>query len=809
MDTEISYIRDFNRAQFRNHLRKMMENRLVFAGQVVYGLFMTFMILVIVGMFLVGIRDAGEIERDDMIIPTIAASLCSYYVLLFGTIAVRVTDRDQAHFFPMPINRSAIVRHRMRGTHKWLIGAIILIDVVIFGALSVNNDYSLIRSCLLVLVPVLSSILVVNLLIILFNLKKLVENPSHRRILRMAKYGYFALPVIAGGLLSLEPLWGIDVLPAATVIGWIFIWPPVITAYAIWGSTLHTIILFPMIVLLAGLMVKGSYHFQCALLSERYREPDWKPSFFQRLFKTNEKSFLPAFRFENGAGALETKNLIYILRPPGKPIMMIIMIVGMGLFFAYLMPWYMATLYNFMIIIMVGTKLTKHISFERGHLDKIRLMPARGPEIFWNYSMPGVKLTAGMAFGMALTIILMFRLRIGLALSLIVFAPIFVVTFYIISQEGFILKMRKAEIADVLRGKPQLGRSGMIALLYGIMMISTFGILHIDVAYFLLYLTIVYLWFLVSSVSRIGREMDEFLVPKMRKKYRMGILFKGISMVIALAFILIPWPYNYSDYPPPLEDVDPVPEEMVLDVRDVLEIRDEVRLETHHLLVHNGGILRIVNSTVTFSSTPEIFMGIRIQEGGILEVMNSTIRSGDDIGYLVRIFGTMIAVDSNFTGLWGKESNVNFDGGIEIYSDDVLLSNCRISDCTTNGIIIGDCCPVIENCVIENNGDDGIEVTGGEPHIVNTTIRNNLDGVYCMYGSNAKLLNCTIMGNSESGIIAEGCTATLTDCTISNNSGTGVKGRESNITLGDSMVHNNTKDIDMSDVHRFWEYTLW
>ncbi len=142
-----------------------------------------------------------------------------------------------------------------------------------------------------------------------------------------------------------------------------------------------------------------------------------------------------------------------------------------------------------------------------------------------------------------------------------------------------------------------------------------------------------------------------------------------------------------------------------------------------HIVVEAGDYLwlRGVNLTMNLSHDKEF--GIWVEEGAELIMEDVTIRSATSpFGYTFEIMGTARISGCHISGLWGDPENVNYDGGLEIYSSDVVIEHTSIVDSVTNGLLIVDSAPLLENITVKNAWDDGIEMRKSKARLYNSTI---------------------------------------------------------------------------------------
>jgi hypothetical protein len=126
----------------------------------------------------------------------------------------------------------------------------------------------------------------------------------------------------------------------------------------------------------------------------------------------------------------------------------------------------------------------------------------------------------------------------------------------------------------------------------------------------------------------------------------------------------------------------------------------------------------------------------------------------------------------------------NSGGGIYCYDSKPLITNCIITDNTTDwyggGIYCYDASPKITHCIIKNNSaidGGGLELSNGTPEITNCIITNN-----------------TVIGFGGGADFYYLCNPTLTNCTITKNyadSGGGLSCTDSNVIIQNSILWQN------------------
>jgi len=190
---------------------------------------------------------------------------------------------------------------------------------------------------------------------------------------------------------------------------------------------------------------------------------------------------------------------------------------------------------------------------------------------------------------------------------------------------------------------------------------------------------------------------------------------------------------------------------------------------TSNIYVAPGEFLRIENSTIVFNMTLNGEYGIYVDEGGRVEVLDSCLMSNNsNFGYRFEIHGEGRLENSVLQHLYGSESRVDGDGGLEIYSSGVEVINCTLLDCKSNGIIVVSSSPLIDGSTVRNCGDDGIEVQRATPVITNSTFENNGWAITVFPESRPVIRDCRIVNNSY-GVTIIDTTARIENTHFQNN----------------------------------------
>jgi parallel beta-helix repeat protein len=181
------------------------------------------------------------------------------------------------------------------------------------------------------------------------------------------------------------------------------------------------------------------------------------------------------------------------------------------------------------------------------------------------------------------------------------------------------------------------------------------------------------------------------------------------------------------------------------------------------ILVSAGERLELRNSTVSLNPhfTPDF--GIFVEAGGTLVVNNTSIRPAIlGRNYTFEILGSAEISDSIIWGLWGDRANFNFDGGIEVYSSDVVIRGSLLQGGDANTIYVRGAGPLIEGNTIVGARDDCIELHDSTAIVVNNTIRDCGYGIY-IHNRGAPIIRGNLIGFNKGGIDVAGGTPMIED----------------------------------------------
>ncbi len=181
--------------------------------------------------------------------------------------------------------------------------------------------------------------------------------------------------------------------------------------------------------------------------------------------------------------------------------------------------------------------------------------------------------------------------------------------------------------------------------------------------------------------------------------------------------------------------------------------------------VHEGEELRLVNSTLEFIPDPWGDYGIWVGKGGRLVLENSTVRSFRfREGYTFEVQGSASIRGCLFEDLAVGDPEAGTGGGMEVFTDDVVISGSRFLSASGSAITVQGASPLIEDCSISNALHAGVEVHGGGPSIANCSFVRCLIGID-LWGSDAEIERCYFC-ETGTGIISRWSEPRISDCTF-------------------------------------------
>jgi parallel beta-helix repeat protein len=189
-------------------------------------------------------------------------------------------------------------------------------------------------------------------------------------------------------------------------------------------------------------------------------------------------------------------------------------------------------------------------------------------------------------------------------------------------------------------------------------------------------------------------------------------------------------------------------------VTDETTIIDQTVTLSGNLTIRGGGVLTLHNVTLIMNCTVDGQYGIKVASDGALRMNRSIITSSkSELCYNFSIYGNASIENSTIEKVWGNNTGENV-GGVEVFSDEVILSNStvRSSDDHGGGIKIDNSSPIINGCEIYDCEWGIIVVNNSNPQIKNNHIHNCYCGIYNDNASAALIEYNIISDNEGSGI---------------------------------------------------------
>ncbi len=215
------------------------------------------------------------------------------------------------------------------------------------------------------------------------------------------------------------------------------------------------------------------------------------------------------------------------------------------------------------------------------------------------------------------------------------------------------------------------------------------------------------------------------------------------------------------------------------------------------VFVDAGQRLEFRNSTLVFFGNADKDSSIWASIGSELILDSCTLRSSSEsITYSFEIYGMARINDCEISGMWGDLEHENFDGGVEIYSSDVVITNTIIRDARTNGLMAVNSTVTISNCTFANADDDAMEIKHSVMRIDNCTITESGWAMVIDEGANVTLINSVVSENSH-GIAVQDSSMILRNNTFSNNRNYAVDYEDMDYILMEGNTYSsNTVDIE-------------
>jgi len=197
------------------------------------------------------------------------------------------------------------------------------------------------------------------------------------------------------------------------------------------------------------------------------------------------------------------------------------------------------------------------------------------------------------------------------------------------------------------------------------------------------------------------------------------------------------------------------------------EITDDSTIFHNSITIRSGGVLQIENSTVKINSSVAAVI-ITVELGGALIINNSNLTSFNtsiDEGYSIEIYGILKIFNCEINYLsyktdvcqietcGGFEYRNYYSPGIEIYSDDVEITDSEIKFAKNTSIYISNANPKILRNTFSNN-IKSIGVINSELTISENLFESNFFGME-IFNSNVEIKNQVYYQNYELSVYGD------------------------------------------------------
>jgi len=208
------------------------------------------------------------------------------------------------------------------------------------------------------------------------------------------------------------------------------------------------------------------------------------------------------------------------------------------------------------------------------------------------------------------------------------------------------------------------------------------------------------------------------------------------------------------------------------------------------VLVDSAETLELRNSTLILNSTADGEYGIWVAQGGRLILSGSAVLPADPrFLYTFEVMGSALIRNTTISGLWAEWDD--YDGGLEIYSDDVTIEGARIQGARETAILVVGASPLIANSTVEGAGDDGIELQSSGARVLNNVITGCEWAMY-VYGGSQPLIEGNLISRNSFGLLILDSSPVIRNNTFEYNEHIAVSYREpsSPVLSGNRYVSN-------------------
>ncbi len=256
-------------------------------------------------------------------------------------------------------------------------------------------------------------------------------------------------------------------------------------------------------------------------------------------------------------------------------------------------------------------------------------------------------------------------------------------------------------------------------------------------------LAVTYMTFRMTKMQKIVPRKLNIKVPAAIIAVALAFFFVSIGLEMAVSAPAAPQSAIYIEPKPASSSLAPGTY-----VNATINVNDWI-------LVDAGQILQLVNTSLIMNLTSDKEFGIWVADGGTLFISadSKVLSSSPDFAYTFEIMGSAVIDNSLISGIWADPKQENYNGGLEIYSSDVIINATRFPNARLNGILIMNSNPTIANSTISDAGDDGIEMHGAKARIVGNRIENCNYAMIVAEGSDALIEDNSFIDNLHGVVV--------------------------------------------------------
>jgi len=297
-------------------------------------------------------------------------------------------------------------------------------------------------------------------------------------------------------------------------------------------------------------------------------------------------------------------------------------------------------------------------------------------------------------------------------------------------------------------------------------------------------LAVTYMTFRMTKMQKVVPRRLNIKVPAAIIAVALAFFFVSIGLEIAASAPAAPQSAIYIEPKPASSSLAPDTY-----VNDTINVSDWV-------LIDAGQILQLVNTSLIMNLSTDKEFGIWVADGGTLFISadSKVLSSSSDFTYTFEIMGAAVIDNSLISGVWADPKQENYNGGLEIYSSDVIINATRFPDAKLNGLLIMNSSPTIANSTITDAGNDGIEMHGSKARIVGNRIENCNYAMIIAEGSDALIESNSFIDNLH-GVVVQSSSPIIRSNYFQHNSNYAIRyDSASHMVLSDNVFVNNQAD---------------